>query len=145
MPQLSVNSLGKLEGVYAFHLLFKSLDLGFVVFAGFPYPLKRGLGLVIQSFDFGAYALFLNELHGGLKEILKQPQLVLVEAVDGLLGLHGVIAIPAQDLTDMGVVFLFHMAVVIFLVFTAPGKLHPGTGFKAEGQQGVVDELFPIV
>jgi hypothetical protein len=66
------------------------------------------------AFELGVDPDFLDELHGGQKEVLQNPSLVLVEIVDGIESLWGIIAQVAQDFTDVSPVFLLDVGVVVF-------------------------------
>jgi hypothetical protein len=82
---------------------------------GCEEPLVRGFGLVIYFLDLGTDADFLDQFDGRLEVVLEEPEFVLIEVIDGLHRLLGVIADIAQDLPDMGVVLLLDVGVVIFL------------------------------
>jgi hypothetical protein len=77
------------------------------------------------------------------KEVLVQPQLVLVEVVHDLELLRGLVTEVAEDLPDVGPVLLFHPGIVILLV--GPGAGEADMLFLAIAPHQVVDHSAIVV
>ena len=100
-----VNPLGEHERVRRRQEMRQgSHVLGIRVRAG-PHPLKGSPWRVVATNQSRAPTLFALELHRGLKEILKEPE-IRVEQGQGRPGLWRVIALPPHQLADMGPILL---------------------------------------
>jgi len=74
------------------------------------------VGRVVAAPEAGADPLLADELHRGLDQVLKQPQLLAVQGVNRRLGRGAVIADVAQELADVGPVLLLDVRVIVLLV-----------------------------
>lgn len=79
--QLLFDGFGEQKRVQRFLELFEVGDLGRIGLSRFTDTLEGGFGGIIDPFDLRADPDFLNRLHGRLKEVLEEPQSVLVEIV----------------------------------------------------------------
>ncbi len=118
--QLLIDSGRELEGISCLKRVLEGCQLFGVSLSGLHDPFERGTRRVIAANKSRAYTDLASQLHGGLEQILEDPKLI-IELVGGLLGLCGVVAIPAHKLSDMGPVFLLDVRVVIFFVGTRGG------------------------
>ena len=82
--------------------------------------LVGGLRGRVVAAGFGAVAGFAEQLQGGAEEIV-QPTPGAIELIDGWEQLGAFQALIAQELADMGSVFLFDMSLVVLLVGAAAG------------------------
>jgi len=67
--EVSVNGVGKGEGIQVGAMVLQSGDLGRVALARRQQPVQRRLRALVDAREAGADADFAQELHGGLKEI----------------------------------------------------------------------------
>jgi hypothetical protein len=111
------------EGIQAIALAAERGRPGGVEAARGEHPLQRRPGRIVAAPDARADALLPEQLHGGQKEILEQPQLLAVQSVDGGAGDQGVVAHVAQQLANVGPVLLFEMRIVVLLLRPAPREL----------------------
>jgi hypothetical protein len=100
-------------------------------------------GRVIAAVDCGADMDFGEELEGRLKEVLIVEEFFGIEIVEGVTGLQGFPAVPAEEGADVGKVLLFDMRVVVFLVGARAGELERVGA--AEAKEVVVDEFFAVI
>ena len=144
--QLLIDSGRELEGISCLKRVLEGCQLFGVSLSGLHDPFERGTRRVIAANKSRAYTDLASQLHGGLEQILEDPKLI-IELVGGLLGLCGVVAIPAHKLSDMGPVFLLDVRVVIFFVGTRAGELNGVASWAllTEGKKAVVDKLTAVV
>lgn len=145
-PQLLIDSGRELEGISCLKRVVKGCQLFGLCLSRLHDPLIGGTGRVIAANKSRAFTDFASQFHRGLEQILEDPKLI-IELVGSLLGLCGVVAIPAHKLSDMGPVFLLDVRVIILFVGTRAGELN-GTASWAlltEGKKVVVDELTAVV
>ena len=144
--QLLIDSGRELEGISCLKRVLEGCELFGVSLSGLYDPLKGGTGCVIAANKSRAFVDLAFKLHRGLKQILEDPKLI-IELVGGLLGLCGVVAIPAHKLPDMGPVFLLDVRVVVLFVGTRSGELNGAASWAllTEGKKVVVDELTAVV
>jgi len=109
---------------------------------GGPDSLQGGLWPIVPAKESGTAALLAHQLHRGLKEILKQPQ-IRIEGIECLLSFQGLVAVPADELAHMRPILLLDMGVVIFFIGPGAGELDAVS--PTERDQMPVDELAPIV
>jgi len=144
--QLLIDSGRELEGISCLKRVLEGCELFGVSLSGLHDPLKGGTGRVIAANKSRAFTDFALQFHRWLKQILEDPKLI-IELVGGLLGLCGVVAIPAHKLSDMGPVFLLDVGVVVFFVGTRSGELDSTASWAllTEGKKVVVDKLAAVV
>ena len=144
--KLLIDSGRELEGISCLKRVLEGCELFGVSLSGLHDPRERGTRRVIAANESGAYTDLASQLHRGLEQVLEDPKLI-IELVGGLLGLCGVIAIPAHKLSDMGPVFLLDVRVVVFFVGTRSGELNGAASWAllTEGKKVVVDELAAVV
>ena len=89
------------------------------------------------------HAVFGAQLHGGLEQVHHEPQFVGVQVVHDGEEFGRVVALPSEDLADMGPVLRFDGGIVVFFVGPAAGELK--AAFLAVAVQVVIDEFRAIV
>ena len=144
--QLLIDSGRELEGISCLKRVLEGCELFGISLSGLHDPLKGGTGRVIAANKSRAFTDFALQFHRGLEQILEDPKLI-IELVGGLLGLCGVVAIPAHKLSDMGPVFLLDVGVVVFFVGSRAGELDSTASWAllTESKKVVVDELAAVV
>jgi len=123
--------------------LLEGLQLSAVRVVGSEEAIQRSLRAIIDSPEPRADAHLANKLHRGLKEIHHEAELVPVEIIDGFEGCRGIIPLPAQELADVGPVFLLHVGIIVFLIRATPSELDPVS--LAIAVQMIVNKLGTIV
>src|SRR6202162_6391211 len=87
------------------------------------HTVQRRAGRIVAAPDAGAHPFLAEQLHRGQEQVLEESQLAAVEGVDRGLRAWGVVAHVAEELADVGSVFLLDVGVVVFLVGPAAGEL----------------------
>ena len=99
-----------------------------------PQPIERGLRAIVGALEPGADALLAPQLHRGLEQIHHQAQFVAVEIIEQADGGWAVVAVPANQLADVGPVLLLDVGVIVLLVGAAASELDlPGAAVAPGG------------
>ena len=89
--------------------------------------------------------LFRNEFHRWAEEVMKESPLSGIELVEEW-DYNGIIeAFISEPLPYMGLVFLFHMDIIIFVIGSAPGELYRLFSSHEVSDEVVVQELRAVV
>jgi len=106
-------------------------------------PIERGARLIVAANLARSLAFGPDELDRRLEQVHVEPQLVSIEIVHRLGGFRRLIAVPADELADVGPVLLLDMGVVVLLVRPTPGEADLPRVAVAE--EMMVDELAAVV
>ena len=141
---MDIFSKGKRIGGFLDALEF--LNFLWICLRAFQNALVCSAGRIVTADDAGTFVNFLEKLYGRLKEIVHDSK-VGINLIDPGLGLGGVIAIIAEDLSNLRTVLLFDVGVVVFFIRPGASELNFAVrrSEPAKAPEVVVNELRPIV
>ena len=106
-------------------------------------PVQRGSRLIVPPDFARSLADGPDELDRRLEQVHVEPELIGVEVVERRDGLRRLVAVPADELADVGPVLLLDMGVVVLFIGPAPGEAD--LPVMAITVQIMVDELAAVV
>lgn len=93
----------------------------------------------------GADSFFGDELHRGAEEVMEQPPLPSIEAVEQINDARIREPLIAEPLPDMSPVLLLHMGVIVFVVGPASGELNRVPSAGEMSQEVVIEKLRAVI
>jgi hypothetical protein len=139
--QLRIDALGERKRIRPGEHPSQGRDLDGIRLGARQHAGPRGLGHLVAAPQARAVPALPQQLHRGLKQILKEPQV----RIERLERRRALVALPPDELAHMGPVLLLDVRIIILLRGARAGELNRGLRPLAEDPQMMIDELTAIV